>query len=258
MLNLLATLNIYQRPRLYSATSEFHLLRRCLLYYPNLNILYTYIPKNACSTLKYTLGVHSGIISQKDNPHETEHLFYCADKYALYPSNCRTVICFREPFERILSAYLDKFARIPVQMEALAVIAYLQNRDLKKSKGKSISFLEFIYFLSQVSNHDLDAHWRPQIDFIFFDKYTDILCLEQLSSQWQQKFPQFPLLNYTKHSHIKTKSDKYYYAVNGEQLAIEFPNRHFPNQASFMNPEIQQLFNQRFQDDLMLYQSLTQ
>ncbi len=257
MKKILENLN-YKTPRLIFSTTETNLINRCLLFYPSLSILYTYIPKNGCSTLKYTLGVNSGVIQEKQNPHQTEHLFRYANKMNFFPKDCENIICFRHPFERILSAYLDKFARVSPEPEALPVIEKVNQLTKAPTLGNSISFIEFIRFLNTTPNRELDAHWRPQIDFIFFEDYTKIFLLESLYKEWPEHFKDIPLLDFKVHStSIKYDTDKKNYHINGEQLAIDAVNKGFPCINSFISDEIMAIFEKRFSDDIKIYKLIS-
>lgn len=63
----------------------------------------------------------------------------------------------RDPYSRILSAYLDKIVKGKRKRKA--------NRALKKSAAAELSFEEFCRYLDQGGFRD-DAHWYPQDWFI--------------------------------------------------------------------------------------------
>lgn len=46
-------------------------LSKFSLYYSELNLSYTYIAKNACTTLKKTLAKANGTLRETDSPHNT-------------------------------------------------------------------------------------------------------------------------------------------------------------------------------------------
>ncbi|UOD51427.1 sulfotransferase family 2 domain-containing protein [Orrella daihaiensis] len=240
-------------PRLIFPASDFGLLNRCLLYYPSLNILFTYIPKNACSTLKYSLGVASKEISREQNPHMTEHKFRYADKRALYPSNSRPIICFRNPFERLVSAFLDKFARSVPEAEASLVLDKI--RKIKNiGDNRSISFIDFVRFLKDQPSRQLDLHWRPQVDFIFFESYYEVFLVDTLTDQWNLHFPDIPLLDFIPHSTSKRYDcNEVSYDIPADELFKNYNSLGFPANSSFLNDEIVDIIQFRYFDDIQIY-----
>ncbi len=77
-------------------------------------------------------------------------------------------VVLRNPFRRLVSGYLDKFAKHVVP-EAFAsdVIANVQAAlGLEVDVEKSITFSQFIDYLVRTPDRELNDHWRPQHNFI--------------------------------------------------------------------------------------------
>jgi hypothetical protein len=142
-------------------------------------LLYIPVAKCACTSLKsmmvqlaavdnpklvMDLGVHlitdhfNTGVQLKDKPIELAREILASDQYFKF-----SVI--REPFERLVSAYLEKFVYKRHSQRNLVhtrpVISAVQRTpDIDLQKG--ISFDEFVQYILQQDPFDLDAHWRPQ------------------------------------------------------------------------------------------------
>lgn len=61
----------------------------------------------------------------------------------------------RNPYTRLLSAYLDRVCRPTVSRRRLL-------REIGQDKGYEVSFVEFLEYICQQSDKLNDPHWRPQ------------------------------------------------------------------------------------------------
>ena len=140
--------------------------------------LYVDTPKVACSTIKHTLecaerggqslpsdtddgapgrygysnmllGIHDRQKSRLMHPRDPDQL------PRLRESGC-FVFCFvRNPYTRVLSAYLDKIAK---SAERRALFREV----LGKPGDELMSFLEFLELVERQLPEAMDPHWRPQ------------------------------------------------------------------------------------------------
>ena len=142
-------------------------------------LFYIPVAKCACTSLKsmmvrlagiqqaeiaMELGVHlvtdrfNTGVQLKDKPIDLARDILASDEYFKF-----SVI--RDPFERLVSAYLEKFVYKRHSQRNLLhtrqVIAAVQGRaDIDLQRG--ISFDEFLAYILQQDPFELDAHWRPQ------------------------------------------------------------------------------------------------
>ena len=135
------------------------------------NAIYTFIPKNACSTLRFSIAVANGCIPSdgdvrwihKNNP------TFSADLRSLVTSSY-TFVILRCPFERLVSAFLDKV----VDMHPMAwSLTPTSEGDLNPA---DLTFRKFVILLSSKNGLRSDIHWRPQADFLVYrayDRYFD-------------------------------------------------------------------------------------
>lgn len=173
---------------------------------PKLNFIYFSIPKNACSTITVLLRskFESDLYKIKSKVHDrnTSSLLRPCDigydKFIeLLESNSVfkfTVI--RNPYSRILSAYINKFVDsqkrhieayksflknlVPPELKS----EYIENRDL--------TFIEFLNFVHSQKPYQMNAHWRPQFSQAFMDlvNYSAVYKFEELNTCLQELFDQ--------------------------------------------------------------------
>lgn len=76
------------------------------LWFPNIPLLYSFTPKNACTTLKYSLMEANGTYQHG----ATVHSQALAHRYngSPLPEGVKSVIALRDPFSRLASAYYEK------------------------------------------------------------------------------------------------------------------------------------------------------
>ena len=120
-----------------------------LLYFPSSNIRYTFILKNACSTVKATLLSREGVdvnVMDIDEVHLLARAFVCTETQA-----GRTLAVVRDPAKRFVSAFLDKIVTNPRQAVWRTVIMHPSIRlslpELVKSSTVEELDIERLTFL---------------------------------------------------------------------------------------------------------------
>lgn len=154
---------------------------RHLYVYPRLGIAYTFIPKNACTSFKRTLGQAEGWLQEGAT---TAHGFPVARwmrGLAAYRGAEERIVVVRDPFDRILSAYLNRFLmrRDAAADHAMATgLASIVGRP--DATTADVSFADFVEYLTRTPNRRLNEHWRPQVDFLA-GSYTRLIRFEALA-----------------------------------------------------------------------------
>ena len=145
------------------------------------NAVYSFIPKNACSTLRYSLALENGCIDSaaEINWIHKNNATFRADLRAL-ASAAYSFVVLRCPFARLASAYLDKIVGREVPVWSLYDLI-----DRKTSPDK-ISFAAFVSILEQPGLLRADIHWRPQVDFLVYKEYGDVFQLERFGIAQQR------------------------------------------------------------------------
>lgn len=140
----------------------------------------TWIPKIACSNLRYSIALDNGIISS-DNDIKWIH----NNNNSIYPSNSELLqaqysfVILRNPFKRLLSYFLDKICHN--SSNAGNDGSYRQARDIFNMSSEDT----FEKFVSKIwENPELvgiDEHTLPQCNFLIYTKYHDYFQFERFS-----------------------------------------------------------------------------
>lgn len=138
--------------------------------------IYSFIPKNACSTMRTSLAIANGAIRDSADfnwIHHNNDTF--AASLAELARAKYTFTILRCPFSRLLSVYLDKF----VDRDRVAwKYIDLHKRDIEFD---DITFEFFVKSMSKQAIRSGDIHWVPQVNFLVYDDYDDYFALEALS-----------------------------------------------------------------------------
>ncbi len=146
--------------------------RHALCLYPK-NAIYSFIPKNGCTTLRTSLAVANGFIA-KDSVSNNNINWVHNNTYA-FSANLKELICaeyrftvLRCPYARAISLFLDKF----VDKTPVAWNFYRQTSNIYDLN--TLTFTDFINHLYQ-HPHSIngDIHWRKQTDFLIYQDYDD-------------------------------------------------------------------------------------
>ncbi len=136
--------------------------------------IYSFIPKNACSTMRYTIAMANGMIAGPDefNWIHANNTTFQASLPELVKAKY-TFAILRDPFQRLASCYLDKMAD---QTD----VAWLYHRMTDYLIPPAmLSFRAFVTHLKLRLR--ANEHWRPQLDFLVYESYDDYFCLEAFS-----------------------------------------------------------------------------
>ncbi|MFA8387891.1 MAG: sulfotransferase family 2 domain-containing protein [Pelagibaca sp.] len=171
----------------------------------DLRLVYLPIAKNACSSLKRLVAALGGVdlgpgedIHIKLDTNRTGMQF--ADRSekdirkALSEPDWMRFVVIRDPFDRLVSAYIEKFVlhRTDPRIEDTVGPAYrtVFGRDelTPEDFERGISFRDFVDFILQQDPKDLDSHWQPQAEqlgHIAFTHVYEVGNLEALAADLQ-------------------------------------------------------------------------
>ncbi|XP_078602682.1 carbohydrate sulfotransferase 14-like [Branchiostoma floridae x Branchiostoma japonicum] len=134
--------------------------------------LYCYIPKVACSNWKKVIKVLDGKIEHVEKKVKMDHrkdLVFLSD---LPPDQVQRrlesyykFMFVRDPTQRLLSAYRDKFANkaivdFPLRYGKDIIRKYRANAP-ENVNGTDVTFSEFVHYLSDTDPRDMNEHWQP-------------------------------------------------------------------------------------------------
>jgi len=184
------------RSRVLNGTARLFDRRACAFYddvmargfFPNVYIdvlpehrlLYVWIPKCATSLIKTILvllsgrepgpfqDLHKRKVSGLEGPrHVGISTFY---RVATDPSALRFAFV-RNPYDRLVSAWADKYQGKPLTRGDTFVDIYLDRRmevdpALPEGADKTLSFADFVTFATETAHRAVDPHWHVQDDFL--------------------------------------------------------------------------------------------
>ena len=217
--------------------------------YP-LNFVCTFIPKNACSSLRYSIAIANGYIKDINDIkwiHSNNKTFISSQREvacAMY-----TFVILRCPFKRIASCFLDKF-----------VGRKLKFND-ENGQRLSINFYEFLLIIKSQARKDRNEHWRNQSDFLHYDIYDDYFSIELLSdalnSLESRGFKLIDTRTILKHDLSKHKKvDGNFSKMKDLDLKKMKDEGITPNYKSMYSNEEINLVKEIYNDDIGLYKSL--
>ena len=141
------------------------------------NAIYSFIPKNACSTMRLSLAIANCCIKDALDVnwiHQNNSTF-AADLEALIRADY-TFVVLRDPFARLVSCFLDKI--VGKDQGAWKLYDLIDRRQ----SLDEITFADFTACLRSRATRNADIHWRPQVDFLVYEQYDDYFCVENFQS----------------------------------------------------------------------------
>ena len=257
---------------------KLELADNCLINHKH-KIIYCPIPKNACTLFKTMMVEHSSDRERYYNSQENIHHYASSRRdtavaldssdYLTNPNYFKFAI-LRNPFERLVSAYLDKIVKHEIpELFAQKFIKKVQ-QFLKKDYDlkKSISFQEFIQYLAKTEDYDLNEHWQTQSYFLGrelleFDYFGQFEKLDQVVKDLENKFKFTITIDVTKNHNRDDHITKYINDITTKKYQEKYPQElrcfqleyhSFPEPKSFYSPELIELVKIRFAQDIELYQ----
>lgn len=163
--------------------------------------VYSFIPKNACTTLRYSIARANGFF---DEPSEFGYLGHANHLFRATIGELSlaeyTFVFLRCPFRRLASAFLDKSITEAWRFNALytahfankAAPARLSEKVLRKIRGgqwldkKRTTFRHFVEALTIPGALGCEHHWVPQSAFLIYKSYSDYFCLEDAVNSFRR------------------------------------------------------------------------
>ena len=214
----------------------------------DLDAVCTFIPKNACSTLRYSIAIANGFIQDVadiDWIHQNTQSFIPSKKNASRAKY--TFVVLRCPYTRIASCFLDKVVnQIGVKFH--------------DSKGEqlSINFYEFLSYIKSQNRAKRDQHWRNQSDFLHYENYDDYFSLELFDSA-TIRLKDKGVMIYDTREHLKhdlnnfKKIDGDFSKTKEVEIKEMRKDGDVPSYKSMYGIDEIQLVREIYEDDLNLY-----
>lgn len=220
------------------------------------NALYSFIPKNACSTLRLSTAIENGCIKDINQGHwiHANNQTFNATLADAIKAEYSFVI-LRCPFRRLASVYLDKF--VSKEPDAWQYRDAL-SRDIELD---DLTFRDFVLSLKKSFIFGSNIHWRSQVDFLLFESYSDYFSLEEFPhaiSTLKDKidFDVVDARELTGHGtdYFQTLNDGCYADTPAFDIALMKRKGQCPSHASLYDKELFALVSHLYRDDIKLYQ----
>ena len=219
------------------------------------NAIYSFIPKNACSTMRTTIAYANGCIDSIEDfnwIHKNNHTFNAELADLILADYTFTIL--RCPFARLASVYLDKIvSRDRVAWEFYDLID-------RQTELRDISFARFVEALKTNAVRNGNQHWRLQVDFLIYQKYDDYFCLELFSEAVKTLKAKINLeiidaRDLTNHGIDKLKPiEDDYSQAKPEKIWQLKQEGYTPSPKSLYNDELIAIVSQLYHEDILLYQ----
>lgn len=219
------------------------------------NALYSFIPKNGCSTLRLSTAIENGCISGVEQGH------WIHDNNQTFNATLAEVIkidysfvVLRCPFKRLASVFLDKFvAKEPDAWQ-------YRNKLERKVELDELTFREFVYSLKETAIFKSNIHWRPQNDFLIYNQYNDYFALENFSHAIKTlkekiEFDVVDARSLTNHgtdSYLEL-NQQCYADMATFNIAILKRNGECPSHTAMYDEELYDIVSKVYQQDIELY-----
>jgi Sulfotransferase family len=167
---------------------------RNLLYFPDSDIRYTIIPKNACSTVKATLLYREGV---GVNPMDIDEIHrVLARPYACNETQQgRSLVVIRDPVKRFVSAFLNKLVTNLRSVVWRSVVMHpsirlslpklVNSSSTEELEIERLTFLDFSRAVALIPDLHLDEHLQSQCWFLAGRRHDHIISFD--SPGWQRQ-----------------------------------------------------------------------
>jgi tetratricopeptide (TPR) repeat protein len=241
-------------------------------------LVYCSIPKNGCTLLKVNMVVNgparedylaSGLTvhdyAKKITAEEWPDGAFTSDAYFRF-------VVLRDPLQRLVSAYLNRIVRSRNDLEPYDALQISRTiRDAQTRLGiphdleRSISFEEFVRYVSTAQDVECDRHWMRQVDLVGSDLsvFQHVGKVDRIDETLDMLATRFgftierdiSLYNRDGSDHITQYS---------EAATLKEPYRALPSELDahvtavpmpelFYTPELRELVERRYTADIALY-----
>ena len=237
-------------------------------------LLYIPVAKCACTSLKSMMVELAGIerpdiareldvhfvtdrfntgVQLKDKPIELARDILASDQYLKFG-------VIRDPFERLVSAYLEKFVHHRTSRNNLAhtepLIREVQGYGQFDAQA-GISFDQFVDTILRHDPYDLDPHWRPQnLHFLGVKHMSRVFRLDNSGELGKYLLQQVGIEVQLEHRNRTNKSDVLLEDA-ASLTAAELDDRGPISPASFLSTQNSGAIRQYYRADCELYEAAT-
>lgn len=219
------------------------------------NAVYTFIPKNGCSTMRLSVAIANGCIDGIEDGHwiHANNQTFNPSLYEAFKAHY-TFVILRCPFRRLASVFLDKF----VGKENEAWQFY--NGSRRQIYIDDLTFEDFVKSINVNQIKNANVHWRPQVSFLLYQNYSDYFCLENFSSMVEKlskniNFDVVDARSLTAHGTDKYRmiSNEDFSKLSTFEISLMKRSGECPSHESLYSPESIQLVKSIYAEDVDLF-----
>lgn len=239
---------------------------------PDLKLVYQPIAKNACSSTKrlvaslggFTLqkgqGIHHALDSQNTGLQFKDRTEAEVTAALNDPGWMRFVI-YRDPLDRLVSAYVEKFVQNrthPNQRQTIGGVikaVFDKEEPTEEDYAHGITFREFAeYILAENPNH-LNSHWQPQtyyLGHITFTHMYDVKRLDLLEQDLRTHVGEdieLPRMNVSRDGETEPE----YLQIAPDLLPRDLKNAKRLSLQSFLDKDLHARLSEYYAADLSIY-----
>jgi len=216
--------------------------------YP-IGAVYTFIPKNACSSLRYSIAVANGFLDGVEDVkwiHKNNQTFVSTQREVCIANY--TFVVLRCPFTRIASGFLNKLVDKTFNVNDAA-----GNRI-------DINFHDFLMVIKSQQRSEMNHHWRNQSDFLHYERYDEYFSLESfpnaIKSLGNHGLNVYDTRTKLKHDlSALERIDGDFSKLKTDELKKMKDEGCLPNYKSMFGDKEIELINEMYKDDINLYKS---
>lgn len=238
---------------------DFKFAMQHTLYAPYTKTLASFIPKNGCTSLRYSFAIANNIIS---GPEDLDWIHSNNQSMNASLENIQnfeySFVILRNPYERLASAFWNKFipsSQVDFIDQSGKIFINLLN------KGKINSFKDFVNTLWEdpmlISK---DGHLRYQTDFLLLSNYDNYFSISDFKLLQKTLLDQVELKiidtrDFTNHTTFgcKKKSDCYYGSHSIEELTKIKSQKMSINYINFYDEEDAYKITNLYYNDIVVY-----
>ena len=216
--------------------------------YP-IGAVYTFIPKNACSSLRYSIAVANGFLDGVEDVkwiHKNNQTFVSTQREVCIANY--TFVVLRCPFTRIASGFLNKLVDKTFNVNDAA-----GNRI-------DINFHDFLMVIKSQQRSEMNQHWRNQSDFLHYERYDEYFSLESfpnaIKSLGNHGLNVYDTRTKLKHDlSALERIDGDFSKLKIDEIKKMKDEGCLPNYKSMFGDKEIELINEMYKDDINLYKS---
>ena len=226
----------------------------------NLDAVYSYIPKNACSTLRWSSAISNCLCTENGDVNwinKNNGTFAPSLEFSAKASYAFVVL--RCPFRRLASAFLDKVVSGKSSARRLILGKYYRlAKPFSQHFSDTLTFSGFCSVIARRQSDTLDGHWRPQSHFLLYTHYDDYFCVEEFEKA-EKKLNEIGLQIFDTRKQLKHNSSRFepvegdYSSTSCKELRAMQKNGIAPSYASLFDDDSRKIVDAVYKDDIDLF-----